>query len=179
MASSLVPGAVYRVRYATKTSSSTQKKGERRVEVLQGPHQSDRHKHGVVVHIKDLTDPNGPTEKTMYVQRFLSVKLDRASSNRHRRRNNRAADEEQAPDGDQLAVGDLVTLDRRETAEGITCGTVVSLAPYVAVIRSADSRRRHTVRRALLNKTSLASIDRKSKRMAGSSRRRRGVGTIV
>jgi hypothetical protein len=35
------------------------------------------------------------------------------------------------------------------------------------------------VHRRLLSRTSLASINRKSKRMAGSSRRRRGVGTIV
>eukprot|EP01043_Picozoa_sp_COSAG02_P002155 COSAG02_NODE_49_length_45106_cov_298.436177_12_plen_137_part_00 len=73
--------------YATKTSSSTQKKGERRIEVVQGPHRSDRHKHGMVVVIKDLTDPNGPTEKTMYIDRFVSAKLDRPTSDRHQRRN--------------------------------------------------------------------------------------------
>ena len=178
MASSLVPGAVYRVRYATKTSSSTQKKGERRVEVLQGPHTSDRHKHGVVVHVKDLTDPSGPTEKTMYVERFVSVKLDRPTSDRHQRRNDRAADEEQPPDDDDLAEGDLVTLDRRETADGITCGTIVSLAPGAAVIKGTEGRRTYKVRRNVLMKTSLASINRKTARLK-YGRRRRGVGTIL
>ena len=39
---SLVQGGIYRVRYGTKTSSSTQRKGVRRIEVLEGPHTHER-----------------------------------------------------------------------------------------------------------------------------------------
>ena len=87
---SLVPGAVYRVRYGTKTSSSTQKKGERKIRVLEGPHTDDGYKHGPVVCVRDLTDPKGPTEKVFYVDRFVSVKLVRPTSDRHQRRDDRA-----------------------------------------------------------------------------------------
>ena len=80
---------------------------------------------------------------------------------------------------DGLAVGDLVTFDRRETTSGETLGKIVSLREQTARIKPPGSRHTVKVNRRLLNKTSLASINRKSKRMAGSSRRRRGVGTIV
>ena len=178
MASSLVPGAVYRVRYGTKTSSSTQKKGERKIRVLEGPHTDDGYKHGPVVCVRDLTDPKGPTEKVFYVDRFVSVKLVRPTSDRHQRRDDRAPDQQEAADDDDLAEGDLVTLDRRETPDGITCGTIVSLAPGAAVIKGTEGRRTYKVRRNLLNKTSLASINRKTARLK-YGRRRRGVGTIL
>ena len=81
---SLTAGHVYRVRYGTKTSSSTQKKGERRVEVLRGPHDDSRFRLGQVVTVKDLSDPVNPgVEKTMYVSRFISVEPDSFISNRY------------------------------------------------------------------------------------------------
>ena len=70
------------MRYGTKTSSSTQRKGVRRIEVLEGPHTHERFKHGPVVVVKDLTDPQGPVEKTMYCDRFLTIDLERGISNR-------------------------------------------------------------------------------------------------
>ena len=73
----LTAGDVYRVRYETKTSSSTQKKGSRRIEVLRGPHDDSRFRLGQVVTVKDLSDPVNPgVEKTMYVSRFISVEPD-------------------------------------------------------------------------------------------------------
>lgn len=168
----LTAGDVYRVRYETKTSSSTQKKGSRRIEVLRGPHDDSRFRLGQVVTVKDLTDPQGPLEKTMYVSRFISVEPDSAPSCRY--------DGDIDDDGtDSLAVGDMVTVDRRETSSGDTLGKIVSLRGRVARIRPPGSRHTVRVHRRLLSRTSLASINRKSKRMAGSSRRRRNVGTIV
>ena len=77
---SLTAGHVYRVRYGTKTSSSTQKKAERRVEVLRGPHDDSRFRLGQVVTVKDLSDPVNPgVEKTMYVSRFISSHYEVAS----------------------------------------------------------------------------------------------------
>ena len=49
---SLVQGGIYRVRYGTKTSSSTQKKGERKIHVLEGLHTDDGYKHGPVVCVR-------------------------------------------------------------------------------------------------------------------------------
>ncbi len=61
---SLSAGNIYRVRYDTNTTSSTQKKGERRIvmpiEVVQGPHTDMRFRKGEVVTVKDLSDPNHP-----------------------------------------------------------------------------------------------------------------------
>ncbi len=170
---SLVQGGIYRVRYGTKTSSSTQRKGVRRIEVLVGPHTHERFKHGPVVVVKDLTDPQGPVEKTMYCDRFLTIDLERGISNRFDRqqagaRSLRWSSDEEESDDDGLAVGDLVTVDRRET----------ELFGSHARIRPIDSRRSMTVRRRLLNRTSLASINRKAARMK-YGRRRRGVGAIV
>jgi hypothetical protein len=178
---SLSAGDVYRVRYDTNTTSSTQKKGERRIEVLQGPH-TDVHFHrGEVVTVKDLSDPKHPGKtKTMYTFRFISIAPDSAISNRYDQPQAGArtlqwdSDEE-----DGLAVGDLVTVNRRETTSGETLGKIVSLREQTARIKPPGSRHTVRVHRRLLSRTSLASINRKSKRMAGSSRRRRGVGTIV
>jgi hypothetical protein len=167
---------VYRVRYGTKTSSSTQKKGERKIRVLEGPHTDDGYKHGPVVCVRDLTDPRGPTEKVFYVDRFVSVELIQPTSDRHQRRDDRAAEEEQAPD-DGLAEGDLVSIDRRETDGGDTAGSIVNLDATHASVKPAEGRS-FKVKRSLLNKTSLASINRKTARMK-FGRRRRGVGTIL
>ena len=162
---SLVQGGIYRVRYGTKTSSSTQRKGVRRIEVLEGPHTHERFKHGPVVVVKDLTDPQGPVEKTMYCDRFLTIDLERGISNRFDRqqasaRSLRWSSDEEESDDDGLAVGDLVTVDRRETESGDTMGMVMELLGSHARIRPIDSRRSMTVRRRLLNRTSLASINR-------------------
>ena len=43
---SLVQGGIYCVRYGTKTSSSTQQKGVRRIEVSEGPHTHERFRGG-------------------------------------------------------------------------------------------------------------------------------------
>ena len=91
-------GDVYRVRYKTKTSI---------IEVLRGPHDDSRFRLGQVVTVKDLTDPQGPLEKTMYVSRFISVEPDSVAPSRY--------DGDSDDDGtDSLAVGDMVTVDRRE-----------------------------------------------------------------
>eukprot|EP01043_Picozoa_sp_COSAG02_P039945 COSAG02_NODE_3193_length_7196_cov_3.188812_5_plen_109_part_00 len=54
---SLEAGEVYHVRYATENGASTQRRGERRIEVVVGPHDDDYYKRGPVVTVKDLTDP--------------------------------------------------------------------------------------------------------------------------
>jgi hypothetical protein len=137
-----------------------------------------------VVTVKDLSDPVNPgVEKTMYVSHFISVEPDSFISNRYDQPQAGARrlqwDSDSDSDDDDLSVGDLVTVDRRETESGDTLGKIVSLLGRVARIKPPGSRRTVKVRRELLNKTSLASINRKSKRMRGSSRRCRGVGTIV
>ena len=56
---SLVQGGIYCVRYGTKTSSSTQQKGVRRIEVSEGPHTHERFRGGeasvswMVPHLRD------------------------------------------------------------------------------------------------------------------------------
>jgi hypothetical protein len=183
---SLVQGGTYRVRYATNTSSSTQKRSERTIEVVEAPHLDPMYQRGgPVVTVKDLTDPNEPgKEKTMYVNRFLTIEAQRGISNRFDRQQTGArsvqwsSDDEEAEPDDGLAVGDLVTIDRRETDGGDTAGNIVDLDATHASVKPAEGHR-FKVQRSFLNKTTLASINRKTKRLAASSRRRRGVGVIL
>ena len=79
---------------------------------------------------------------------------------------------------DGLALGDLVSVDRRETAGGDTAGHIVRLSATHASVKPTEGRH-FKVKRSFLVKTSLASINRKTKRLAASSRRRRGVGAIL
>ena len=62
----------------------------RRIEVLEGPHTHERFKHGPVVVVKDLTDPQGPVEKTMYCDRFYKCTIKRQSVLKDREYDTRA-----------------------------------------------------------------------------------------
>ena len=68
----LVVGTVYRCRYDTQTAGSTPGTGARRIKIIEGPHHNPRFKHGQILRVRDLTDPDEPgKEKTFYVHRFL------------------------------------------------------------------------------------------------------------
>ena len=157
---SLEVGEVYRVRYATENGGSTQRRGVRRIEVVAGPHRDARFRHGPIVTVKDLSDPRGARNKTMYCDRFLTIQ--------HESSQEEAESTEQHADG--LAVGDLVSVDRRETPSGEVLGKIVRLSRNTASIRGMDSRRTTEVRRCMLSRTSLATIKRKSARQTSFRR---------
>jgi hypothetical protein len=78
--------------------------------------------------------------------------------------------------------GDLVTVCRADTVDGIVVGRVVGKHGYELTVKALDSRRTCKVDRRHVRKTSIATINRNT--WAGCmirkrGRRKRGLGPVV
>ena len=164
------PGQVVRLRYATKVSSSNQGRGVRQVRVLEGEHEDSRFQRGPVITVEDLSDPHNPGQlKNMYVHRISEVEgMSDGDSD----------GEEGDSDEDSIGVGDLVTVCRADSVEGIVIGRVTARRGHSLTIKGPDSRHTSRVDRRHVRKTSIATINRKiGRRKYG--RRLCGLGPVV
>ena len=73
----LTTGTYVQCKYGTHTPASTQGTRWRRVLIVEGPHDHHRFKHGQILRVQDLTDPDKPGRiKSFYVHRFLKQVVD-------------------------------------------------------------------------------------------------------
>ena len=168
----LQPGQAARLRYATKRSSSNQGRGVRRVRVVRGAHDDGHYKHGPIIVVEDLSDPYNPGQtKTLYVHRISEIRDSEESV--YVPRISERRDREESVD-----EGDLVTVCRADTVDGIVVGRVVGKHGYELTVKALDSRRTCKVDRRHVRKTSIATINRKVARCK-YGRRKRGLGPVV
>ena len=168
----LQPGQVVRLRYATKRSSSNQGRGVRRVRVVRGAHDDGHYKHGPIIVVEDLSDPYNPGQtKTLYVHRISEIRDSEESV--YVPRISERRDREESVD-----EGDLVTVCRADTVDGIVVGRVVGKRGNELTVKALDSRHTCKVDRRHVRKTSIATINRKVARCK-YGRRKRGIGPVV
>ena len=138
-----------------------------RVRVVRGAHDDGHYKHGPIIVVEDLSDPSNPGQtKTLYVHRISDMQGESSDS-----------DSEESVD-----EGDLVTVCRADTVEGIVIGRVVGKHGYELTVKPPDSRRTCKVDRRHVRKTSIATINRKTWAgcmMRKRGRRKRGLGPVV
>ena len=77
--------------------------------IIVGPHEDYDYKHGPVVTVKDLTDPDGERTKTLYIHRIVDAE---------------GLDIDSGSDGEEFAEDDLVTIARQDNRDGVTMGRV-------------------------------------------------------
>ena len=71
----LVVGKIYECEYDTGNVSSTQGRGRRRIKLMESPHTELHFKKGLIVRVKDLSDPVHPgKQKVFYLKKFLKMK---------------------------------------------------------------------------------------------------------
>jgi hypothetical protein len=175
----LQPGQVVRLRYATKRSSSNQGRGVRKVHVVQGAHDDEHFKRGPIITVADLSDPHKPGQlKNLYVHRISEIEgMSDSDSD-----SDSGEDDDSGSDSDSeeesVDAGDLVTVSRADTVDGIVVGRVLARQGRVLTVKAPDSRRTCKVDRRHVRKTSIATINRKvARRKYG--RRKRGLGPVV
>ena len=169
----LQPGQVARLRYATKRSSSNQGRGVRRVRVVRGAHDDGHYKHGPIIVVEDLSDPYNPGQtKTLYVHRISDIQGESSDS----------GEESDSDSEESVDEGELVTVCRADTVDGIVVGRVVGKRGNELTVKALDSRRTCKVDRRHVRKTSIATINRKTWAgcmMRKRGRRKRGLGPVV